>query len=296
MRHHPRRRLPACRAGPSARCCASVNVEVESICYEARWWGRRRLPYVGWVGPPGKGERLQLLILAETPIARSERVLERHVVEVAVLVLARLADELAGEEAAVARIALEMTGDVVGGENVGLRADVAGGGGGSRPQHATTLVVDRVTIRRPPEKVLLERKREPVDRAEGEPGVGAHDVLSPDVVDIPQERVGVRVELTERSDVPSGPVVSARVVELEVDAWRQPRDRQRVAENGREHRSRDVAAAHRPELVRALHLEVQAGGADLAPDAPAEGMAPLPSGGAVEGGPPVVGAQPLEVP
>src|SRR5260370_12486470 len=205
MRHHPRRRLPACRARPYAPRCPSVNVGVESICYQARLSGRRRLPYVGWVGPPRKGERLQLLILAETPIARSERVLERHVVEVAVLVLARLADELAGEEAAVARIALEMTRDVVGGENVGLRADVAGGCGGSRPQHTTTLVVDRVSIRRPPEKVLLDRKREPVDRAEGEPGGGAHDVPSPDVVDIPQEPAGVRPELTERSAAPSGP-------------------------------------------------------------------------------------------
>src|SRR5712692_3353761 len=189
MRHRPRRRPPVWRARPCVPRCPSVNVGVEPIYDQVRVPGRKRLPYVGWVGPLPAGGRLQLLILAETPIARSERVLERHVVEVAVLVLARLADELAGEEAAVARIALEMTGEVVGGENVGLRADVAGGGGGPRPQHATTLVVNRVTIRRPPEKVLLERKRKPVDRGDGEPGVGADDVLSPDVVDIPQERV-----------------------------------------------------------------------------------------------------------
>src|SRR2546428_7496174 len=230
-----------------------------------------------------------------TPGASLERVLDRHVVEVAVLVLARLVDELAGEEAAIARIALEVTGEVVGGENVGLGADVASGGGGPRPQHGSTLVVNRVMIRSPPEEVLLERQRETLDRADADPGVGAENVLSPDVVDVPQERVGVRVELTERPDVPSPPVVAAGVVELDVDAGRQPRDRQGVAEHGREHRSRDVAAADRPELSRPLHLEVQAGGADLAPDAPAEGMSALSSDGAVEVGSPAVGVQPVEV-
>src|SRR5216684_265185 len=227
MRHHPRRRPPARRARPCVPRCPSMS-ESSRSAIRLGCRGGSVYPTLVGSGQLPAGGRLQLLILAETPIASSERVLDRHIVEVAVLVLARLADELAGEEAAVARIALEVTGEVVGGENVGLRADVAGGGGGPRPQHATTLVVNRVTIRRPPEKVLLERKREPVDRADGEPGVGADDVLSPDVVDIPQERVGVRVELIERSDVASGPVVSARVVELEVDAWRQPRDRQRV--------------------------------------------------------------------
>src|SRR5882724_7557642 len=148
----------------------------------------------------------------------SERVLDRHVVEVAVLVLARLGNELAGEEVAIARIALDVTGDVVGGENVGLRADVAGGGGRPRPQHATTLVVKRVTIRGPPEEVLLERQREALDRADGDPGVGADEVLAPDVVDVSQVRVRVRVELIERADVSAGSVVSARVIELDVDA------------------------------------------------------------------------------
>src|SRR2546428_7560494 len=153
-----------------------------------------------------------------TPGASLERVLDRHVVEVAVLVLARLVDELAGEEAAIARIALEVTGEVVGGEHVGLGADVASGGGGPRPQHGTTLVVNRVMIRRPPEEVLLERQREPLDRADADPAVRTDDVLSADVVDVPQVRVGVRVGLVARSHVPSAPVVSARVVELEVDA------------------------------------------------------------------------------
>src|SRR3989442_7619002 len=230
-----------------------------------------------------------------TPGASSERVLDRHVVEIAVLVLARLVDELAGEEMARARIAQEVTGQVVGAENVGLGDYVAASGGGPRLQHRTTLVVDRVMIRSPPEEVLLERQREPLDRADADPGVGAEDVLSPDVVDVPQVRVAVRIELIERSDVPSGPVVTARVLELEVDAGGQPRDRQGVAEHGREHPCPDVAAAHRPELARPLYLEVQAGGADLARDAPAEGMSPLPSDGAVEGAGPVVGVQAVEV-
>src|SRR2546421_11388439 len=92
--------------------------------------------------------------------ACSERELERRVVEVAVLILARLVDEVAGEEAAVARIAEEVTGEVVGRIHVGLGADVAGGGAGSRPQHATTLVVERVMIGGSPEEVLLKRKRQ----------------------------------------------------------------------------------------------------------------------------------------
>src|SRR5437867_5489589 len=168
------------------------------------------------------------------PVASSERVLDRHVVEVAVPVLAGLVDELAGEEVAIARRTLEVTGEVVGGENVGLGADVARGGGGPRPQHGATLVVNRVLIRRSPEEVLLGRKGEALDRADTDPAVGGEDVLSPDVVDVPQVGVGVRVELTERSDVPSTPAVSARIVELEVDAGWQLRDRHGVAENGRE--------------------------------------------------------------
>src|SRR5206468_12817820 len=103
--------------------------------------------------------------------------------------------------------------EVVGGENVGLGAHVAGGGAGRRPQHATTLVVDRVMIGGPPEEILLERKREVADRADADAGVGTDEVLSPDVVDVPQVRVAVWVERVERSDVPSWPVVSARVVD-----------------------------------------------------------------------------------
>src|SRR5258705_4059838 len=244
---------------------------------------------------PRDGCSCGFLLRPSTPVANSERVLNRHVVEVAVLVLARLVDELPGEEVAVARIALKVTGEVVGCEKVGLGADIASGRGGPGPQHATTLVVKRVLIRRPPEEVLLERKRQPLDRADDDSPVGADDVLSPDVVDVPQVRVAVRVELIERLDVPSSPVVTARVIELEVDAGRQPLDRQGVAENGREHRSRDVAAANWPELRRPLHLEVQAGGADLAPHAAAEGMSPPVPRGAVEGGALVVGVQPVEV-
>src|SRR5437867_13237701 len=87
---------------------------------------------------------------------RSERVLNRRIQEVAVLVRARLADELAGEEAAVTRIAEDVTGKGVIGEKVDLRADVAGGGRGPRPEHRAALVVQRVTIGIPPEEVVLE--------------------------------------------------------------------------------------------------------------------------------------------
>src|SRR6266403_571810 len=150
--------------------------------------------------------------------AGSEAVLERRVVEVACLVLARLVEELAGEEVAIARIAQEVTGEVVDAVHVGLRAEVAVAVGPRRPQHATTLVVNRIAIRRPPEPVLLERQREVLDRADADTAVGADDVLTADVVHVSQERVGVREELIERPDVPAGPVVSARVVELDVDA------------------------------------------------------------------------------
>src|SRR6266850_557198 len=126
------------------------------------------------------------------PVASSERVLDRHVVEVAVPALAGLVDELAGEEVAIARVALDVPGDVVGGEDVRLGPDVAGGRGGPRPQDGTTLVVDRVAIRGSPEEVLLQRQRETVHRAEADARAGADDVLPADVVDVPQVRVGIR--------------------------------------------------------------------------------------------------------
>src|SRR5437870_1708521 len=83
---------------------------------------------------------------ARGPRRGSERVLDRRVEEVAVLVPAGLADELAREEVAIAHVALEVARDVVGREDVGLRSDVAGGGRSPRPQHGATLVVQPVTI------------------------------------------------------------------------------------------------------------------------------------------------------
>src|SRR5437899_12667142 len=91
---------------------------------------------------------------------RSERVLNRRIEEVAVLVRARLADELAGEEAAVTRIAEEGTGKVVIGEKIDLRADVAGGRRGPRPGHRTALVVKRGTIGIPADEGTAEREGE----------------------------------------------------------------------------------------------------------------------------------------
>src|SRR2546422_11488262 len=68
-----------------------------------------------------------------------------------------------------------------------------------------------------------------------------------------------------------------------------------MAEDSREYPSGDVSATDRPELPGALCIVVQAGGAELAPQASAEGVSPLPSDGAVEGGGRVIGVQPVEV-
>src|SRR5438128_1398660 len=61
------------------------------------------------------------------------------------------------------------------------------------------------------------------------------------------------------------------------------------------HRRRDVAPADRSELRRPLDLEVQAGGADLAPHASAKRLSLLPSGGGVEADSGVVDTQPVEI-
>ena len=97
----------------------------------------------------------------------SERILKRRIEEVAGLVRPRLVDESAGEKIAVARIALQMACEVVGGKEIGFRADVAGSGSVCRPDYGRGLVVDRIPIGRAPEKILLERERKIVDRAHG---------------------------------------------------------------------------------------------------------------------------------
>src|SRR6266480_2195807 len=266
-----------------------------------------RAPY-GFTQPTGS-RQLGLLTRLVTTVARSglrtacspggggrsERVLNRRIQEVAVLVRPRLPDELAGEEMAVARIAEQVTREVIGGQQIRLGADVTCGGQGPRPEHGSRLVVERIAIGRAPEGVLLERKRQVANGRRRESRTGADDVLPPDVVDVPEVRVAIRIELVEGADVSAGLAVAARVIELEVDPGGYARDRHRVAEHGGCHRGRDVAAADRPELGCAFDLEVQARGADLAPRAAAEGVSSLASGGAVERGGGVVAVEPVEV-
>ena len=85
----------------------------------------------------------------------SERVLKRRIDEVAGLVRPRVVDESAGEKIAVAHIALQVAREVVGGEEIGFRPDVAGSGSVCRTDYGRGLVVDRIAIGRAPEKILL---------------------------------------------------------------------------------------------------------------------------------------------
>src|SRR6266478_7785745 len=221
----------------------------------------------------------------------SKRVLK----EVAALGRARLLNELAREEVAVARVELHMTREVVGGQQIDLGADVAGGGSGSRPEHGSRLVVDRIAIGCAPEEVLLKGQDQVADRGHADAPAGTDDVLPPDVVDVAEVRVAIRIKLIEGADVPARLFVSARIVELEVDPGRQTRDRQSVDVRAGEHPSGDVPAPHRPELACSLDLEVQVGLADLAPGPASQRLAVLAPGGAVEGGERVVDAEPVEV-
>src|SRR6266436_2177809 len=148
----------------------------------------------------------------------SKRVLNRPIQEVAALGRARLLNELAREEVAVARVELHMTREVVGGQQIDLGADVAGGGSGSRPEHGSRLVVDRIAIGCAPEEVLLKGQDQVADRGHDEAPAGTDDVLAPDEVDVPEVGVAIRVELIERADAPARALVSARIIELEVDA------------------------------------------------------------------------------
>src|SRR5262249_20630055 len=116
------------------------------------------------IAPPGKSRG-----------AGSEGVLQGQVVEVAVRVSPGLADEVAGEEVAVARVAEGVGGEVVPGVEVGLGAAVAGPGARAGPQHRPALVVERVSIRGPPEEVLLQREGQVADRRDADAGARAHD-------------------------------------------------------------------------------------------------------------------------
>lgn len=85
----------------------------------------------------------------------SERILKRCVEEVAGLVRARVVDESAREKIAVARITLQVAREVIGGEEIGFRADVAGSGSVCRTDYGRGLVVDRIANGGSPEEVLL---------------------------------------------------------------------------------------------------------------------------------------------
>src|SRR5437870_11706930 len=96
-----------------------------------------------------------------------EGVLDRAVQEIAVPRRTGLPDELAREEVAVARIDLQVTREVIGGEQIYLRADVAGPGAGARPEDGCGLVVDCIAVGCAPVGILLEGEREIAYRFEG---------------------------------------------------------------------------------------------------------------------------------
>ena len=64
--------------------------------------------------------------------------------------------------------------------------------------------------------------------------------------------MAVRVELIEGADLSAGLLISARVVELQIDTRRQVLDRQAVAEDGREHSSTDIPGTDCTELPRSF--------------------------------------------
>ena len=212
----------------------------------------------------------------------SERVLQRRIEEVTITVAPGFFDKSAAGKEAVARVALQMTGEVVSREQVGLRADIARMGAVCRPEHGGGLIVDAVTIGGAPEQVLLERERKIVYRAYGNTGVRSDDVLPADVIDIAKIRMAVREELIESADAAAGLPVSARIVELEVGPGRPLLDGKSVAEHGREHASADISRAHRAELAGSFQLKIPIRLSDLAPRAQSKSMPILSSGGRVE--------------
>src|SRR5207245_1686845 len=154
-----------------------------------------------------------------------ESVLDRGVQEIGGPRRTGVPDELAREEVAVARVHLQVTREVIGGEQIDLRADVAGPGAGARPEDGPGGAVDGIAVGCAPEEILLEGEREIADRFHADADEGADDVLSSDEVHIPQERVGARLELVEGADVASGLAVAARIVELDIHARVQAQNR-----------------------------------------------------------------------
>ena len=113
-------------------------------------------------------------------------------------------DKSAGEKIAVAGVTLQVAREVIIGKQIGFRADVAGRGCGSRTKHSRGFVVDSILNGRAPEKILLQRERKILHRADGDASVGTDDVLPSDVIDIAEIRVAVRIELVERPTPPPG--------------------------------------------------------------------------------------------
>src|SRR3989442_937532 len=146
----------------------------------------------------------------------SEGVLQRRIEEVAISVPAGLVDKSAAGEETVARVALQMAREVVSGEQIRLRADVALMGSACRPEHGGGLIVDAVTIGGAPEQILLQRERKIVYRAYGNTGIWTDDVLAPDVVDVAKIPMAVRKELIEGANAAAALSITARIVELEI--------------------------------------------------------------------------------
>ena len=204
-------------------------------------------------------------------------------------------DESTGEKIAVTRVTLQVAREVIGGEEIGFRADVAGSGSVCRTDYGRGLVVDRVLIGRAPEKILLERERKIVDRAESDAGVWTDNVLPSDVVDVAKKRMAVRVELVESADASSALFISARIVKLKVGTRRQVFDGKGIAEDGREHPRADTFGAYRAELPRSFRLKIPISLTDLAPHTQPKSMSLLSSGGAVEVRRLVVSAEIVEI-
>ena len=64
-------------------------------------------------------------------------------------------DESAGKKIAIAHIALQVAREIIGGEDIGFRADVAGSGSVRRTDYRRGLVVDRIANGGSPEEILL---------------------------------------------------------------------------------------------------------------------------------------------
>ena len=108
---------------------------------------------VSWVRMSMQSVGFILSVLARPPF--SERILKLRVVEIAGLVRPRFVDKCTGEKIAVARVTLQVAREVIVGEKIGFRADVAGRGSGSRTEHSRGLVVDRIGNGGSPEEILL---------------------------------------------------------------------------------------------------------------------------------------------